>query len=142
MLKPTVLRASLLALALSAAFAGAASAGPFRNRVVVAQGGDNNAAVVLQDGQGNAAALGQSGSSNTGVIAQIGNDNEACLYQMGRGLSGDVTQYGNGQSVAYVQTRTGMRPVSQEVCRAQLATGGRRYSDIYRNTRVSVRPGR
>lgn len=142
MSKPTLLRAALVALTLSVALASAANAGPLRNRLMVAQGGNNNGAAVVQNGQGNTAGLGQAGNNNTGAVVQVGNNNAGCLYQMGSNLNGSIEQYGDNGSVALVQTPAGTHAVSQEVCMAQLATGGRRYSDIYRNTRVSVRPGR
>ncbi|MEZ5960730.1 MAG: hypothetical protein R3C30_09955 [Hyphomonadaceae bacterium] len=139
-----LLRAALLAIGLSVAFSSAASAQGMglrqRNAVIVTQSGTANEAAIVQAGQGNTAALGQAGANNSGSVTQIGNNSTGCLYQHGRNLSGGITTFGDGQTVSYIQTRSGMRPVLVEVCMAQVAAGSPR--DIVIPSNVRVRPGR
>ena len=104
------------------------------------QSSTRNSGVIVQSGRGNAAALGQQGANNAGSITQVGSNNDACLYQHGRNLSGGISQVGDNQTVAYVQTNMGMRPVLMSTCRAQVAAGSPRNIVIPPGYRM--RPGR
>ena len=108
------------------------------NAAIVNQSGTGHAAAVLQAGRGNDAALGQIGANNAGAITQIGNNNAACLYQHGNSLTGSLEQYGDGGTTAYIQTRSGLRPVPIAVCRAQVAAGSPRDIVIPSNTRTRL----
>ncbi len=143
-MKKSTLTMPVLALCFAALLAGAANAQGMGsrnlNRAIVTQSGAGNAAGVLQAGQGNSAALGQTGVNNTGAIVQNGDNNNACLYQHGRNLSGSLEQYGDGATTAYIQTRSGLRPVPIRMCMAQVAAGSPR--DIVIPSNVRVRLGR
>ena len=144
-MKNRSLNMPLVALMFTALLAGGAHAQGMGSRNIyntatVSQSGTGHAAAVIQAGQGNSAGLGQAGANNTGAIAQNGNNNAACLYQHGSGLSGSIEQYGNGATTAYIQTRSGLRPVPIRMCMAQVAAGSPRDIVIPSNSRT--RPGR
>ncbi len=144
-MKNKSLNMPLAALMFTALLAGGAHAQGMGSRNIyntatVSQSGTGHAAAVIQAGRGNDAALGQAGANNTGAIAQNGNNNTACLYQHGSSLSGSIQQYGNGATTAYIQTRSGLRPVPIRMCMAQVAAGSPRDIVIPSNTRA--RPGR
>ncbi|ANP44744.1 hypothetical protein [Candidatus Viadribacter manganicus] len=129
-----------LALCFAALLAGAASAQGMGSRniynaAIVNQSGTGHAAAVVQAGQGNSAALGQAGARNAGAITQNGNNNAACLYQHGRDLTGSIDQYGDGATTAYIQTRSGLRPVPMAVCVAQVAGANPRDIALSQRTR-------
>ena len=134
-----------LALCFAVLLAGAANAQGMgsrnlNNAAIVNQSGTGHAAAVVQAGRGHDAALGQAGANNTGAIVQNGNNNTACLYQHGSSLTGSIEQYGNRATTAYIQTRSGLRPVPIRVCMAQVAGGSPR--DIVIPPSARTRPGR
>lgn len=138
-MKKSLLTMPLLALGFAALLAGAANAQGMgsrnlNNAAIVNQSGTGHAAAVVQAGRGNDAALGQAGANNSGAITQVGNNNNACLYQHGSSLTGSIEQYGDRATTAYIQTRSGLRPVPIRVCMAQVAGGSPRDIVIPSNT--------
>jgi|GEM_PF-5488974 len=145
-MKKSSLTMPALALCFAALLAGAANAQGMGSRniynrpnaAIVNQSGSGHAAAVVQAGRGNEAALGQAGANNSGAITQIGNGNAACLYQHGSSLSSSIEQYGDFATTAYIQTRSGLRPVSIRMCASLVAAGSPRDIGVQSGTR----PGR